>query len=56
MQTDHHDVIHASFRNGANLGRYVDDMARAGFPLPTDVPDQTFKTPNWMNGREPSEP
>jgi hypothetical protein len=53
MQTDHHDVIHASFRNGADLERYVGDMARAGFPLPTDVPDPTFNTPIWMSGREP---
>ena len=28
----------ASFRSGTDLERYVDDMARAGFPLPSDVP------------------
>jgi hypothetical protein len=52
VQTDHHDVIHVSFRSGTDLKRFVDDMAGRGFSLPTEVPDATFKAPDWMKGRE----
>lgn len=48
MQTDHHDVIHASFRAAEDLDRFVKEMEARGFPLPDEVPDATFKTPDWM--------
>jgi hypothetical protein len=50
MQTDHHDVIHMSFRNAEDLGRFVKEMEDRGFPLLDEVPDATFKTPTWMTG------
>jgi hypothetical protein len=48
LQTDHHGVIHVSFRTEESLNRCVDEMARRGFQLPGEVPDSTFKQPGWM--------
>ena len=48
LQTDHHGVIHVSFRTEESLNLCVDEMARRGFPLPDEVPDSTFKQPGWM--------
>jgi hypothetical protein len=50
MQTDHHDVVHVSFRDGEDLKRFVAGMENRGFPLPDDAPDATFKTRSWMKG------
>lgn len=50
IQTDHHDVIHVSFRHPEDLERFAKEMEDRGFPLPDKVPDATFKTPNWMKG------
>lgn len=48
LQTDHHDVIHVSCRNSADVDEWVRQMEQHGFPLPDDVPDSTFKKPEWM--------
>ena len=48
LQTDHHGVIHVSFRAESSLTLCVEEMARRGFPLPDEVPDSTFKQPGWM--------
>lgn len=48
LQTDHHDVIHVSFRDSADVAEWVSQMEDRGFPLPDDVPDPTFKRPEWM--------
>ena len=50
LQTDHHDVIHAFCSDPADIDRWIEAMAAADFPLPTDVPDATFKVPRWMRG------
>ena len=50
LQTDHHNVIHVSFRNPADVADWVLRMEERGFPLPAHVPDSTFKQPNWMKG------
>ena len=50
VQTDHHNVIHASFRTPSDVDVWVTQMAERGFPPPEDLPDQTFKRPHWMNG------
>jgi len=52
LQTDHHGVIHISFRTEDSLNVCVDEMARREFPLPAEVPDSTFKQPRWMKGDE----
>jgi hypothetical protein len=48
LQTDHHGVIHVSFRSETDLDRSVAEMDHRGFPLPDAVPDLTFKQPSWM--------
>jgi len=48
MQTDHHDVVHVSFRQADDLQQFVNGMDEEEFPLPGAVPDGTFKIPEWM--------
>ncbi|HEY2433592.1 MAG TPA: hypothetical protein VGI12_13030 [Vicinamibacterales bacterium] len=48
LQMDHHGVIHVSFRTEDSLNVCVEEMERRGFPLPDEVPDATFKQPEWM--------
>jgi hypothetical protein len=48
LQTDHHGVIHVSFRRPEEIERWVSVMAERGFPRPEDVPDETFARPKWM--------
>ena len=50
LQTDHHNVIHISFRSSADVEEWVRQMEERGFALPEEVPDSTFKRPNWMSG------
>lgn len=50
LQTDHHNVIHVSFRTSADLDKWVKQMEERDFALPVEVPDSTFKVPNWMEG------
>jgi len=52
LQTDHHDVIHASYLDGADLNRLIEQMAGGGYSLPTELLDWTFKRPNWMTVSE----
>jgi hypothetical protein len=48
IQTDHHGVIHVSFRSVGDIEHWVSAMSRIGFDLPEDLPDETFKRPGWM--------
>ena len=48
IQSDHHDVFHVSFAEASGIDPFVARMLAAGHPLPTDVPDPTFKRPAWM--------
>ena len=48
LQTDHHGVIHVSFRDSGDVGHWVSEMAQKGFELPEELPDETFKRPSWM--------
>jgi len=48
MKTDHHDVVHVSFRDKATMEKFIIAMAEKGFELPEDIPDDTFKRPDWM--------
>jgi hypothetical protein len=48
MQTDHHGVIHVSFRDDEGLQKFITRMREEKFPLPNDLPDTTFKMPDWM--------
>jgi hypothetical protein len=50
VQTDHHNVIHVSCRSSADVDGWVRQMEERGFALPEEVPDSTFKRPDWMKG------
>lgn len=52
LRTDHHGVIHVSFRTEESLNVCVEEMGRRGFPLPDEVPDPTFRQPEWMKTDE----
>jgi hypothetical protein len=47
LKTDHHGVLHVSFRNHGALDKCVKEMSEEGFPLPREIPDPTFKRPEW---------
>ena len=48
LQTDHHDVILVECSSGERMQKLVADIAKAGYQLPTKLPDWTFKHPTWM--------
>jgi hypothetical protein len=48
LHTDHHGVIHANFRDEADITPFVEHMAQENYLLPTQLPDATFKLPSWM--------
>lgn len=48
IKTDHHDVVHVSFRDKAGMDEYIKRLAEKGFKLPDELPDETFKRPDWM--------
>lgn len=50
VQTDHHDVVHAECRSEDRIVQLVAHMAHAGYELPTEPPDWTFRRPAWMIG------
>jgi hypothetical protein len=53
LQTAHHDVIHVECSSEDRLQRLVTDVAHAGYQLPSEPPDCTFKRPAWMGDSEP---
>jgi hypothetical protein len=50
IQTDHHDVVHASFPDVKGVESWALQMSKKGFDLPDEPPDWTFKRPAWMDG------
>jgi hypothetical protein len=48
LQTDHHEVIHVEFRDAEDVKPWVTQMEGRGFSLPEELPDETFKQPEWM--------
>lgn len=53
IKTDHHGVLHVTCADDARIGTFVEQMAAADYPLPTEPPDWTFKWPPWMGPRPP---
>ena len=45
---EHNRVVHAEFSDSARLHAAVRDLARAGYELPAELPDQTFKPVSWL--------
>ena len=52
LQTDHHDAVHVIFRDSVDVDPWVAEMTKRGFPLPDELPDETFKQPDWMKKHE----
>jgi hypothetical protein len=48
VQTDHHRVVHVSFRNQVELEQFIGGMSASNYHLPEASPDSTFKAPDWM--------
>lgn len=48
LHTDHHGVVHVDFADGARVARFVEHMRGEEFALPEELPDATFKKPDWM--------
>lgn len=48
VQTDHHDVVHVECLEEARVLELVGRMEVAGYSLPTELPDETFRRPHWM--------
>jgi hypothetical protein len=48
VQTDHHGVVHVSWLDRLSMERLIEHMASAGYSLPTEPLDWTFKRPSWM--------
>jgi hypothetical protein len=48
VQTDHHDVVHVECAEEARVLELVGHMEVAGYPLPSELPDETFRRPHWM--------
>ncbi len=45
LLVNHHEVVHACFRDEARLLEFVAYMEGKDYALPTEVPDETFKPP-----------
>ena len=48
LKTDHHGVLHVSFRNHEDIDKSMMELNEEGFSLPGEIPDPTFKRPEWM--------
>jgi hypothetical protein len=49
LQTDHHNVVHASFTAADQMHGFIRDMKLEGYDLPIEPPDETFRRPDWMS-------
>lgn len=49
LQTDHHNVIHVVCESEKRVQQLVAHMNAAGYELPRELPDETFKRPTWMD-------
>jgi len=56
IRLSHHGVVHVECRDPSLVGPLVTHMLAEGYPLPTEVPDETFKTPRWMASEPPRAP
>jgi hypothetical protein len=48
---DHHEVVWAHFAGVEGVAPFVQRMAAAGYDLPTDLPDETFRPLPWIKAR-----
>ena len=48
IQTDHHNVLHMSFADPGQLLPFIIHMEAKGYSLPTEMPVETSRKPQWM--------
>ena len=48
LEMNHHGVAYITAKDPLGLASVIDFLGTRGFPLPTEVPDWTFKRPHWM--------
>lgn len=48
LHMDHHDVVHVECSDAMRMERFIHHMASGGYALPDELPDVTFKRPEWM--------
>ena len=48
IQTDHHNALHMSFSDPSQLLPFMNHMENKGFYVPSELPDETFKKPKWI--------
>jgi hypothetical protein len=51
LMTSHHGELAVEFPTEARLEQFRAAMLQEGYDLPTQVPDGTFKGPDWLKGR-----
>lgn len=54
LMLDHHECVWAEFPNAERRERFIERMHAAGFELPRDYPDSTFKPQGWIDPAQPS--
>lgn len=52
LGVDHHDVVWAHFAREEGIAPFVCRMAGAGYELPKELPDATFKPQPWIKEKE----
>jgi hypothetical protein len=50
MMTSHHGELTVHFPSVVRLERFRSVMLAAGYDLPAEFPDATFKSPDWLKG------
>jgi hypothetical protein len=50
MMTSHHGKLRVAFPSDARLERFREHMLLAGYDLPAQLPNDTFKCPAWLTG------
>jgi hypothetical protein len=51
MMITHHGDLSVQFPTAERLERFRHAMLQEGYDLPTELPDETFKCPDWLTGR-----
>ena len=51
MMTSHHGELAVHFPGEERLERFRVAMLEAGYDLPAELPDETFKSPDWLKDR-----
>lgn len=51
LMTSHHGELAGHFPSAERMEGFRTQMLEAGYDLPDQVPDETFKSPAWLKGR-----